>query len=369
MDNLETQNIQPAPVQPSDKKQTAVPKLEISGSRQFSSWLIEQRVSFAFTTYQAGKLFFVGLQPDGKLSIFERTFNRCMGLYAGENDLWMTSLYQLWRFENTLEPGQVYNGYDRIFLPQVGYTTGDLDVHDVAIDKNGRLVFVNTLFSCIATTSQTHNFQPLWQPKFITKLAAEDRCHLNGLAMEKGMPKYVTAVSQSDAHEGWRDHRETGGIVIDVAKNKIVCEGLSMPHSPRMYKGELYVLNSGTGEFGKVDVKKGKFQPIAFCPGYTRGLTFVNDFAIVGLSKCRQNRTFSGLKLDDNLQDKKVEARCGLQIIDLKTGDLVHSLKIEGIIEELYDVVALPDAIRPMALGFKTDEIRRMITIEDEGKL
>jgi uncharacterized protein (TIGR03032 family) len=213
-------------------QQQGEPQLELMGSRQFTSWLAEQQVSLAFTTYQTGKLFFIGLQQDGRLSIFERTFNRCMGLWASEQTLWMTSLYQLWRFENVLEPGQRANGYDRLYVPQIGYVTGDLDIHDVAIDGDGRLVFVNTLFGCLGTHSDTHSFVPLWQPPFLSKLAAEDRCHLNGMAMCNGKAKYVTAVSQADVADGWRDRRRDGGCVIDVETNEIIVTGLSMPHSP-----------------------------------------------------------------------------------------------------------------------------------------
>ena len=134
-------------------------------------------------------------------------------------------------------------------MPQVGYTTGDLDIHDVAVDAAGRPVFVATLFGCLATTSETHSFTPLWRPPFISKLAAEDRCHLNGLAMRDGAPAYVRAVAATDVADGWREHRRDGGVVIDVATNEIVCRGLSMPHSPRLHDGTLYVLNSGTGLF------------------------------------------------------------------------------------------------------------------------
>ena len=149
------------------------PTFELQASRQFNNWLAEQRASVAFTTYQSGKLFLIGLQPDGRLSVFERTFNRCMGLWSDSNTLIMSSLYQLWRFENLFEAGQGHDGYDRLYVPQVGYTTGDLDVHDVAVDRKGRLVFVNTLFSCLATVSDTHSFTPLWQPSFISKLSME----------------------------------------------------------------------------------------------------------------------------------------------------------------------------------------------------
>jgi len=182
----------------------AGPKFELTASRQFTAWLAEQRVSLAFTTYQTGKLLLIGLRPDGRLSVFERTFNRCMGLWASPQTLYMSSLYQLWRFDNALEPGQLHNGYDRLYVPQLGYTTGDLDIHDIAVDGGGRVIFVNTLFSCLATVSEHHSFVPLWRPPFVSKLAAEDRCHLNGLAIDDGRPRYVTAVSRTDVADGWR---------------------------------------------------------------------------------------------------------------------------------------------------------------------
>lgn len=343
---------------------TAAPVFEISTSRQMLSWLAEQKLAIALTTYQIGKLYFIGLKPDNTLSVFERSFNRCMGLCATSNGLYMSSLYQVWRFENVLEPRQQQDGFDRLYVPQVGYTTGDLDIHDMAVDSDGRLVFVNTLFGCLATLSATHSFKPLWRPTFISKLAAEDRCHLNGLAMKDDRPGYVTAVSQSDVADGWREHRADGGIVIDVNRNEIVCTGLSMPHSPRWYNGRLWLLNSGTGDFGYVDLATGRFEPLCFCPGYMRGLSFHGDFALVGLSKPRHNKTFSGLALDANLKSRNAEARCGVQVIDLRTGDTVHWLRMEGVVEELYDVITLPNVRRPMALGFKTDEIRRVLSVE-----
>ena len=345
------------------------PKFELLASRGFPAWLAQQCVSLAFTTYQTGKLFLIGLQPNGRLSVFERTFNRCMGLCANAQTLWMSSLYQLWRSENVLEPGQLAAGYDRLYVPQVGYTTGDLDVHDIAVDSDGRVIFVNTLFGCLATISEQVSFVPLWQPPFLSKLAAEDRCHLNGLALEDGRPRYVTAVNQSDVADGWRDRRRDGGCLIDVASNQIVLSGLSMPHSPRLYSKRLWLLESGSGSFGTVDLARGVFEPITFCPGYLRGLAFVNDYAVVGLSKQRENRTFRGLALDENLAARDAEDRCALQVIDLNSGDVVHWLRIEGIVTELYDVVVLPGVVRPMALGFKTDEICRTLSVGDAGAL
>jgi uncharacterized protein (TIGR03032 family) len=343
--------------------QLDAPKLEITASRQFTPWLYEQNLSLVFTTYQAGKVFFIGLQPDGKLSVFERTLDRCMGLYASGSSLYISTLYQLWRFENTLAAGEVHSDHDAMYLPQVGYITGDLDIHDIVVDDNGQVVFANTLFSCLATVSETHSFVPRWQPPFISKLAAEDRCHLNGLALRDGQPRYVSIISKSDVAEGWRQKRSSGGCIMDIESNEVVVDGLSMPHSPRWYGGKLWLLNSGTGGFGYADLETGKFEEVAFCPGYQRGLAFHNGFAIVGVSESRHTKSLSGLALDDRLAAKDAVAKCGLLVIDLKTGDIVHSLNIEGVVNELYDVAVLPQVRRPMAIGFRSDEIRRVITV------
>jgi uncharacterized protein (TIGR03032 family) len=125
-----------------------------------------------------------------------------MGLWSNGQTILMSTLFQLWRFENALAPGEWHNGYDRLYVPQLAYTTGDLDIHDLHVDGQGQIVFVNTLFGCLATVSRTHSFKPLWKPPFISRLAAEDRCHLNGLAMKEGQPAYVTSVSQSVGTSG-----------------------------------------------------------------------------------------------------------------------------------------------------------------------
>jgi uncharacterized protein (TIGR03032 family) len=345
------------------------PWVEVTSSRQFPDWLAEQHVSLAFTTYQAGKLFLLGRYPDGRLTVCERTFNRCMGLWADGQTLWMSSLYQLWRFANALRPGERYQGCDRLYVPRAGHTTGDLDVHDVGVDAAGRVVFVATLFNCLATLSDRYSFTPLWRPPFVSKMAAEDRCHLNGLALDGGRPRYVSAVSASDVVDGWRDRRRDGGCVLEVPGGRVVAEGLSMPHSPRLYRGRLWLLNSGTGWLGSVTPAGGAFEPLAFCPGYLRGLAFAGDYAVVGLSRPRRDKTFGGLGLEAELARRGAEARCGLHVIDLRSGDTAHWLRLEGVVQELYDVAVLPGVSRPLALGFKSDEIRRTLAVGDPGPL
>jgi uncharacterized protein (TIGR03032 family) len=179
----------------------------------------------------------------------------------------------------------------------------------------------------------------------------------------------VSAVSRSDVTAGWREKRQDGGCIVDVPSNEIVLTGLSMPHSPRVYQGKLWVLNSGTGEFGYVDVEQGRFVPVAFCPGYLRGLAFHGNYAIVGLSKPRGDRVFTGLALDERLTSKEATAQCGLMVVDLSMGTIVHWIQLEGVVVELYDVQVLTGIRQPMALGFRTDEIRRVITFEAGGSV
>lgn len=351
---------------------TPQPTFELLPSRGFEGWLAEHKASLAFSTYQAGKVFLLGTKPDGKLAIFNRTLERSMGMAVTDNALYVSTISAIIKFENALRSSEVTSeGYDRVYVPQMAWYTADLDIHDLAEDRHG-LIFVNTLFGCLARPSQTHSFEPVWKPPFLSRLAAEDRCHLNGLAIKDKRAAYVTAVSTSDINDGWREHRHNGGVVVDVQSNEIVASGLSMPHSPRWHQDRLWLHNSGTGEFGTLDLDTGRFTPVAFCPGYLRGMAMMGDYAIVGLSEPRDNKTFSGLVLQDRLDAEQISARCGLQVIDLRTGDTVHWVRISGVVSELYDVMVLPGTTNPCLIGFQSDEIRRMISLApwpDEPKL
>jgi uncharacterized protein (TIGR03032 family) len=224
------------------------------------------------------------------------------------------------------------------------------------IAADGGVVAVNTGFNCLMTLDPRYSFTPIWRPPFISEIVGEDRCHLNGLAMIDGKPAYVTTFSDSDTLDGWRDHRHDGGLVIDVDSGETVCQGLSMPHSPRWHDGRLWLHNSGTREFGFVDFDAGKFEAIASCPSYLRGLDFVGGHAIVGMSVDRE--VFESLDAD------KGPSFCGCAIIDLASGDRIHELQIKGsLISELYDVLVLKDMLKPMALGTRvTPELRNWIS-------
>jgi uncharacterized protein (TIGR03032 family) len=336
------------PTQPDAKAKADAYSME--ASRNFKLWLSENRCSLAFSTYQRGSLFLLGLQKDGKLSQSTHRFARCMGLHVDGDKIWAASLNQLWRFSNHAGDIAKAQGTDRVYRPRQIYVTGDLDIHEMAETADGQLLFVNTLFSCIAKPSVERSFAPVWKPSFISKLAAEDRCHLNGLAMRDGQPYAVTAVAQSDVAQGWREHRRSGGVVIEMASDEVICDGLSMPHSPRWAHGKLWVLDSGNGAFGFVDPAKGKFEEVTFCPGFARGMALIGRYAVIGLSRPRDG-TFRDLALQDRLAKHRVEARCGLMVVDLETGSAVEWLRINGSIQEMFDVSVIPETRQPVIMG------------------
>jgi uncharacterized protein (TIGR03032 family) len=348
------------------------PGVEVTGSRHFTDWLDAAGASLAVTTYHGNRLFLLGIKDeDGapRLSVYQRVFERAMGCAARGDELLLATRFQLWRLQNILRAGEREGRYDRVYKPHLAWTTGDIDIHDIVVGADRAPLFACALLSCLATVDDRHSLRPLWRPRFISALQPEDRCHLNGLAAEDGRARFVTAVARSDVAGGWRQQRERGGIVVDVESSEIVASGLSMPHSPRLhprFPGELLVLNSGTGELGRVELASGRFEPICFCPGYLRGLAFWDRFAIVGSSQCREERTFSGLELDERLRAKGAEARCGVMVIDLATGAVVHWLELGGPVRELYDVQVLPGVRCPKAIGLQNKEIWGVVTFETE---
>jgi uncharacterized protein (TIGR03032 family) len=351
MDSLETSSAKP--------KAT-----NISTSRGLSTWLRTQRCAIAFTSYQTGKLFLIGAMPDGRVSFHQQSYQRAMGVHAQSQRLYVASLFQIWRLENVLGPDERANKlFDRLFVPRNAQTVGDLDTHEIGVDRAGRLIFVNTKFSCLCTTSTRFGFRPIWKPPFISRLAAEDRCHLNGLGMADGIVRYATAVSRSDILTGWRERRHEGGVLIDVQDNRIVSDELSMPHSPRVHEGHTYLLDSGRGMLVEVDAKSGKRREIAFCPGFLRGLSFHKGFALVTVSLPREG-SFSGLELDNAIRKRDGEPWCGVLVISLSSGDIVEFLRFEGEIRELFDVAVIPDAVLPMAIGLNAPEIHTMTSFE-----
>jgi uncharacterized protein (TIGR03032 family) len=342
---------------------------KIGASKGLAAWLAKHNTSFAVSSYQSGRLFLVGRTPDGTVSVHQQAFNRAMGISWDRNGLWMASRVQLWRLENILPAGMVaHETFDLFLMPRKTYITGDIDVHEVAADGEGRPVFVTTSYSCLATVDEVHSFRPIWKPKFITALEREDRCHMNGLGMLDGRAKYVTAVSQTDVANGWHGRPLPKGVIIDVETDEVVTDQLAMPHSPRVAPdGNLYALDSGRGFLVQVDLKSGDVTDVTFCPGFLRGLAFIDGHALVTVSKPRYGK-FDEMPIGDELNSRNLDPICAVMVIDLASGEIVEWLRLEGDVQELFAVEIMPGIKCPMSVGPVTEEFPDTITFDEEVK-
>src|SRR5215207_8487699 len=228
---------QPAPLPPRPEPVA----FNYTQSESFAPLLKQLGVSLMVTTYQANKLL-VMREHFGGLSILVRSFERPMGLAVDHRRIALGTRDQVWTFRNApdLAPQVEPVGlHDACFIPRASHVTGDIGVHEIAWARAGagagagdgadQLWLVNTRFSCLCTMHADYSFVPRWRPPFITALAAEDRCHLNGLAIVNGQPQYVTALGETDTKDGWRANKPQGGCLMDVVSGETVSRGLSMP--------------------------------------------------------------------------------------------------------------------------------------------
>ncbi len=335
--------------------------------------LSEMGVSLFVSTYQAGYVVAVRAANPAELNTHFKSFPRPMGLaqcggrLAIGTDREIVEFWNMPAVSERLEPPGLV---DACFVPRKSHFTGHIDIHELVwgeeVDGFGLRVegdhkrsvsssdpqpsthnpqpclwFVNTLFSCLCTLDADHSFVPRWWPKFVTSLGPEDRCHLNGVAMRDGQPAFVTCHSMGDSHQGWREHKKAGGILIDVASGETVLQGMSMPHSPRWYDGRLWVLESGDGSLGTVDLKTGRYEAITHFDGFTRGLSFCGPFAFVGLSQVRESAIFSGIPIATRLQDQ--ERICGVAVVHLPSGRQVGWVHFQDAVQEVFAVEVIPN--------------------------
>jgi uncharacterized protein (TIGR03032 family) len=344
--NQELKQVSAAPSRP----------VQFEYSRSLVTILGDLRLSLLITTYQAGRLVVVGTrQGSPELVLSSRKLTRPMGvgLRPDSGSLAIAVDTLIWQFGNApefvshVDPAKAH---DACYLPRHAMYTGPIDAHEIAW-CGSELWIVNTLFSCLCTLNARHHFVPRWKPRFITAIAADDRCHLNGLAVVDNKPGFVTALGESDTREGWRPGKAAGGCVIEVASGLPVVRGLSMPHSPRVKDGELWLLESGQGRLVRADRARGSVEPVAQTPGYPRGLAFAGQYAFVGLSKPRPSST-PRLSFDDlPISERSTPQSCGVSVVDLGTGREAGRLEFHSGIDEIFDVRALEQARNPLVNG------------------
>ncbi len=315
----------------------------------FPELLSHFKSSLALTTYQAGKL--ILLRADGNaINTHFRTFNRPMGMAADNERLALGAFMEIAEFRNmpAVAP-RLANPprHDAVYLARRGHITGAIDIHEMAWDGDGELWFINTLFSCLCTLDSKSSFVPRWRPSFVSHYAPEDRCHLNGLAMRDGKPRYVTCLGDTNTTGGWRVNKRDGGLLIDLEGERIVCRGLSMPHSPRWYDGKLWVLESGRGALVRVDPDTGERTDVGRVPGFARGMDFMGPLAFIGLSQLRTSNPFTDIPITEDNSDRQ----SGVWVVNIENGNTVALLKFTGDVEEIFAVQALRGARFPEILS------------------
>jgi uncharacterized protein (TIGR03032 family) len=326
-----------------------LPPLRSVHTATFAEILEHFGFSLLVTTYQAGKL--VILRADrGVINTHLRSFPKPMGVAFRDGRLAIGTAREVWEYHNV--PAAAARllpeaKHDVCFLPRLCHVTGEILIHEMtwtyplqdskANESDCDLCFANTRFSCLCTLDREHSFVPRWRPPFVTALAPEDRCHLNGLGLVDGRVRYVTALGATDTPGGWRANKRDGGVLLEVPSGEVLARGLSMPHSPRWHQGRLWLLESGTGTIGTVDLSAGRYEPIATVPGFSRGLDFFGDLAFIGLSQVRES-AFSGIPLTERL----TERTCGVWVVNVATSRTVAFLKFEDAVEEIFAVQVLP---------------------------
>lgn len=300
--------------------------------------------SLAVSTYQSGHVILVRAHGDGIDTHYAR-FDRPMGLAADAGRLVVGTRRELRELRNVPALGARLPAPPRVdaaYALRRVHVTGDIDVHEIALGRD-EVWYVNTLFSCLCRWTPEHSFDPVWRPRFVSALAPEDRCHLNGLALVDGRPRFLTALGATDTPQGWRAGKRDGGVLLDCVDDAIVATGLSMPHSPRWHGGRLWLLESGKGALSTVDPAAGRVIEVARLPGFTRGLAMIDRYAFVGLSMLRESNAFTDIPVTEGGGTRV----CGIHVVDCVTGRPVAFLRFSGRVQELFAVEALAGARWP----------------------
>lgn len=320
-------------------------------------------ISVALSTYQAGKVVLINSFDEDHLIQLPRTYKNAMGMAYKDGKLAIASERTLEVLKNAPQLAPMYpkkkDVYDAIYMPRASYHTGYLALHDMAF-LNNKLVAVNTLFSCLSYIDEEQNFTPFWQPPFISELEPEDRCHLNGLAIENEEIKYLTALGKTDVAGGWRENKMNGGILMEYPSGKIILENLAMPHSPRIYNGKLYILNSAQGELIEVNPETGTYEVVVNLGGFARGMDYYEDYLFIGVSKLRHNSpVFRDLPIAET-------SFAGVIIVYLPYKSIVGQIKYAMSVDEIYDVKVLPNQKRANILSPDMDILKAAITFNDK---
>ena len=149
---------------------------------------------------------------------------------------------------------------------------------------------------------------------------------------------------------------------MDVSSGELISRGLSMPHSPRLHDGRLWLLESGTGRLVLVDAATGQRQTVATLPGFTRGLALCGPYAFIGLSKIRETSAMDGVPL----AERRGQLKCGVAVVHVRSSQVIAFLEFHTAVEEIFDVQLLPGLRFPEVMGFQKESVHHTFIVPPE---
>lgn len=312
----------------------------------FIKFLELLNISLLVSSYDTHRVIAINAK-NNQLNTFLHPVPRPRGLAVKENCISISSLFEVTHYyRDSTETGT--------FWPRSQHITGELNIHDIAWGEGG-LWLVNTEFSCLATLSPELSFNPKWWPFFKTSKSKDSSCHLNGMAMQNGEPKFATCFGPFKENSNARfGNIQQSGLILNVEDNRIFAEGLWMPHSPTIHQDFLYVCNSGFGQVIRYSLDGEKAECVANLNGFTRAMAFTDDFVFVCVSKVRGSKA----QTPSFDYQKGINNNAGIYIIDLNSFEVVAKLEFTGDVGQLYDIVILEDLPEFKFVSLSDSQIR-----------
>ncbi len=335
-------------------------RFEIKFAPLIAEILNQNNISIAISTYQAGRVIFIGSKDGITLTQIPVSFKKPMGISILDNKLAVASMDSIRFFADDpkiLKTAKLNDqGFDRAFLERAKYHTGTNDIHDIHFGK-GQIWGVNTLFSCICTFDINYSFVPKWKPPFISDLLPEDRCHLNGMVVEDGLPSFTTALSAGNHKNSWKENILESGILMSVPEGEILSDHLCIPHSPIKHENKIYLLESGLGNLVEYDIEN-KSTKILYCfERFTRGMAIHNGMLFIAVSKVRKSsKTFSKLSFTEK------DYPAGIIIYSLNFNEVLGEIEYHETVEEIYDLKIIPNANKAVAMNEMQEIQNQVIT-------
>jgi len=312
----------------------------------FSSLLADilpDKAILAISTYRSGRILFARVDSGNEIKWLVLKREIPSGIAFDDRSLSIATIDEIETYShedihyhfNTSKAKsgtELFTYFDTI--PIKSYKTGKILCHEIYSSCPESIYFISTRYSAIGRLYREHITPCFWKPPFITEFIGEDLCHMNGLGVSNGQPEVISCLAGTNFTRGWRLFPANSGLLINIKTNKIICSGLTLPHSPRMVGESIYFLQSGLSCLSVLDTNTCDLQSITELPGFARGLAIIGKYAIIGISVIRNSNLWESLPV-------KVKYPTSIQsivIVDLVKGVIISTFVLPGEFYEIFDI-------------------------------